>query len=266
MIRVNKCIFTSVLALSFLTSTGFSFYTECQNDITDTISDTYVEASSDIPVVNLHTESIIKMPDSDILELNAKDNEPEVPKIYNVSLVEVPKITLNTESILTSDQSTEEVVIADKIEDSTEQNDTSEESQDIVVVENHEAIIIPTEEDTPEDMETGIVIPFENVAGPEHITKQSGTFAGPSGKETYYNLNMSGCVLIMRNLGYSEDEYPVWTRDDGVKMFGYYVMVAANTYAYPKGTVIETSMGTAMVVDHCVRAESEQLLDIAVTW
>ena len=265
MLKVNKCIFTSVLALSFLTSTGFSFYTEYQNDITDTVPDTYVEASSEIPVVNLHTESMIKIPDSDILELNAEDNEPEVPKIYNVSLVEVPKITLSTESVLTSEQGIDEVIIADEIEDSTEQSDTSEESQDIVVVESHEAIITPAE-DTPESMETGIVIPFENVAGPEHITKQSGTFAGPSGKETYYNLNMSGCVSIMRNLGYSEDEYPVWTRDDGVKMFGYYVMVAANTYAYPKGTVIETSMGTAMVVDHCVRAESEQLLDIAVTW
>ena len=28
----------------------------------------------------------------------------------------------------------------------------------------------------------------------QHLTKQSGVFQGPSGKETYYNLNMNGVV------------------------------------------------------------------------
>ena len=36
--------------------------------------------------------------------------------------------------------------------------------------------------------------PIVNGAMSEHLTKQSGVFNGPSGKETYYNLNMSGVV------------------------------------------------------------------------
>ena len=33
------------------------------------------------------------------------------------------------------------------------------------------------------------------------LTASAGTINGPSGKETYYNLNMSGVVSIMRSLG-----------------------------------------------------------------
>lgn len=99
-----------------------------------------------------------------------------------------------------------------------------------------------------------------------HLTKQGGVFYGESGKETFYNLDMSGCISIMRGLGYSEADYPYWIREDGVKMFGDYVMIAANTYQNPKGSLMETSLGTGMVVDHCVAAQTQQIIDIAVTW
>lgn len=92
-----------------------------------------------------------------------------------------------------------------------------------------------------------------------HLTKQGGVFYGPNGKETYYNLNMNKCIEYMNNLGYN---YEVWVRADGVKMFGNYVMIAVNTYTYPKGTILETSLGTGIVVDHCVAGN----VDIAVTW
>ena len=99
------------------------------------------------------------------------------------------------------------------------------------------------------------------VNGPmlEHLTKSGGVFYGPSGKETYYNLNMSRCIDIMRGLGY---DYEYWIRDDGVKMFGDYVMIAANTGVYPKGSIIETSLGTAIVVDHCPSGN----IDVCVSW
>lgn len=101
----------------------------------------------------------------------------------------------------------------------------------------------------------------EMVNGPtaEHLTKSGGVFYGPSGKETYYNLNMSRCISIMQGLGY---DYDYWVRDDGVKMFGDYVMIAADTGVYPKGSIIETSMGTAMVVDHCPAG----VIDVCVDW
>ena len=87
---------------------------------------------------------------------------------------------------------------------------------------------------------------------------------GPTGRETYYNLNMSGVVQTMRNMG-NNDTY--WVRDDGVKMLGDYVMVAANLDAHPRGSLVESSLGTAIVCDTggFARYNPEQL-DIAVAW
>ena len=86
------------------------------------------------------------------------------------------------------------------------------------------------------------------VNGPmsEHLTKQSGVFYGPSGKEAYYNLNMSRVVSNAQNSGI-DGEY--WVRDDGAKMFGDYVIVAANQELYPYGSTVETSLGTGIVLD-----------------
>ena len=101
----------------------------------------------------------------------------------------------------------------------------------------------------------------------EHLTRSGGVFYGPSGKETYYNLNMSRCISIMRNLGYSEEEYPYWIREDGAKMLGDYVMVAADLSIRPKGTILETSLGTAIVVDTGSFAKYDSMmLDVCVSW
>ena len=99
------------------------------------------------------------------------------------------------------------------------------------------------------------------------LTKSAGTVQGPSGKETYYNLNMSGVVKIMRGLGYTEEDYPYWVREDGCKMLGPYIMVAANFSIRPRGTTIETSLGTGIVCDTGGFARSNPTqLDIATSW
>ena len=99
------------------------------------------------------------------------------------------------------------------------------------------------------------------------LTKQKGVIQGPSGKETYYNLNMSGVVRLMRNIGYSEEEYPYWVREDGVKMLGNYVMVAASFNIRPRGTILESSLGMAIVCDTGGFADRNPTqLDIAVSW
>lgn len=104
-------------------------------------------------------------------------------------------------------------------------------------------------------------------AAENHLTATGGVYAGPSGKETYYNLNMKGVVKIMRNLGYSEEEYPYWVREDGCKMLGDYIMVAANLEERPKGTIVETSLGDAIVCDTGGFAKNNRTqLDIAVNW
>lgn len=96
------------------------------------------------------------------------------------------------------------------------------------------------------------------------LTKSRGTITGPSGKETYYNLNMSGCISIMNSRGFNE---PYWVRSDGVKMYGYYVMCAAGLGIRPKGSIVESSNGLAIVVDTGgFAARNPRQLDLAVTW
>ena len=107
------------------------------------------------------------------------------------------------------------------------------------------------------------------VKGPskKHITKRSGVYKGPSGRETYYNLKMDLVVKYMRHLGYKEKDYPYWVRSDGAKMLGNYVMVAANLKIRPKGTILETSLGTAIVCDTGGFVKKyPKGIDIAVNW
>lgn len=96
------------------------------------------------------------------------------------------------------------------------------------------------------------------------LTKSRGTITGPSGKETYYNLNMGGVVNIMRRMG-NTDKY--WVREDGCKMLGDYIMVAADLGIHPRGSLVDTSLGKAIVCDTgAFTANNRNQLDIAVTW
>ena len=96
------------------------------------------------------------------------------------------------------------------------------------------------------------------------LTPSAGVIDGPSGRETYYNLDMSGVLSIMYDLGYN---YTYWVRSDGVKMFGDYVMVAADLNIRPRGSLVETSLGTGIVVDTggFIYGDCYQL-DIATCW
>ena len=96
------------------------------------------------------------------------------------------------------------------------------------------------------------------------LSKGRGVNYGRSGKETYYNLNMSTVVSIMRSMGYT-GEY--WVREDGCKMLGEYIMVAANLNPRPRGSIVETSLGDAIVCDTGGFAKRNPTqIDIAVTW
>ena len=67
--------------------------------------------------------------------------------------------------------------------------------------------------------------------------------------------------------GYDEENYPYWVRNDGCKMLGPYIMCAADQSIRPLGTIIDTSLGKAIVCDtgEFIYANPYQL-DIAVTW
>lgn len=99
------------------------------------------------------------------------------------------------------------------------------------------------------------------------LTAAGGVFAGPSGRETWYNLPMSGVISGMRSLGYTEEDYPYWIRDDGCKMLGDYIMIAASYDIRPKGTIVETSRGFGIVCDTGGFAQHNQTqVDLAVSW
>lgn len=101
--------------------------------------------------------------------------------------------------------------------------------------------------------------------GTNKLTKTKGTVIGPSGKETYYNLNMNKCIATMRERGNND---PYWIRHDGAKMLGNYVMVAADLNQHPRGSLVPTSLGTGIVVDtgKFVHNGSGVNLDICTAW
>lgn len=99
--------------------------------------------------------------------------------------------------------------------------------------------------------------------GPK-LNSKKGTVHGPSGKETYYNLNMKGVVKKLKSMGI-EGEY--WVREDGAKMYGDKVLVAANLSVHPRGSTVETSLGTGIVADTGTFAASNATqIDIATAW
>ena len=101
----------------------------------------------------------------------------------------------------------------------------------------------------------------------EKLNPTAGVVLGPAGYESYYNLPMGGVINIMRSMGFTEEEYPYWVREDGAKMLGDYVMVAANLNVYPRGSLVETSLGKGIVCDTGDFAKTNtKQLDIATNW
>ena len=91
-----------------------------------------------------------------------------------------------------------------------------------------------------------------------------GVNAGPSGLETYYNFDMTVIIDHLKAQGI-RGSYHV--REDGVKMYGDYIMVAANYGIHPYGSFVETSLGQGIVCDTGGFAEhSDFQLDIACDW
>lgn len=96
------------------------------------------------------------------------------------------------------------------------------------------------------------------------LTKQAGVNYYGEQKETYYNLNMSRVVSNAQGNGLDGD---YWVREDGVKMYGDYVIVAANQDVHPYGSTVETSMGTGIVLDTGGFASGNPTqVDIATDW
>ncbi len=99
------------------------------------------------------------------------------------------------------------------------------------------------------------------------LTKRGGVnYYGENGeqKETYYNLPMSGVIGYAQAAGI-DGEY--WVREDGAKMYGEYIIIAANQEVHPYGSTVETSLGTGIVLDTgSFAAGNPNQVDIATDW
>lgn len=130
--------------------------------------------------------------------------------------------------------------------------------------EEQEAARKAEEEKKKQEEQTTVETVAEPQTGTGVLNRTVGTVMGPSGKETFYNLDMGGVIAIMQSMGYYAD---YWVREDGVKMYGDYIMVAANLSIRPKGTLVQTSLGMGIVVDTGGFATMNPYqLDIATTW
>ena len=96
------------------------------------------------------------------------------------------------------------------------------------------------------------------------LTPTGGVYWYGEQKETWYNLPMEGVIAQAQNNGiYGE----YWIRDDGVKMYGDYIMLACNRSVHPMGSLVETSLGTGISLDTGAFADiNPYQVDIAVNW
>lgn len=95
------------------------------------------------------------------------------------------------------------------------------------------------------------------------LTARMGTITFQDHKETWYNLQMNKVVERTDKAFGMTGLY--WVRDDGCKMYGPWVIVAADWTIHPQYSLIETSRGTGIVLDTHT-AEDRSIVDLAVTW
>ena len=97
-----------------------------------------------------------------------------------------------------------------------------------------------------------------------HLTPEGGVFEFEGHTETYYNLDMSVVVQVAQSRGIA-GEY--WVREDGCKMLGDYIMVAACYDIHPYVSLVNTSLGMGIVVDTGgFTAWNAYNIDISCAW
>lgn len=122
-----------------------------------------------------------------------------------------------------------------------------------------DGINVPLPEEAPT---VGVSEPVSG--GGDCLTATGGVYWYGDQKETWYNLPMEGVIEQAQNNGiYGE----YWIRDDGVKMYGDYIMCACNRDVHPIGSLVETSLGTGISLDTGAFADvNPTQVDIAVGW
>ena len=117
-------------------------------------------------------------------------------------------------------------------------------------------------------LETQVIELGTKIQGPSYapgtLNKASGVAYYDGHRETWYNLDMNTVVAIAHSRGI-EGEY--WIREDGAKMLGEFIMIAADQNVHPYGSYVDVSMGTGVVVDSGSFIYSDPYqIDVAVNW
>lgn len=94
------------------------------------------------------------------------------------------------------------------------------------------------------------------------LTAKLGRITFNGHQETYYNLNMDNVTERTDKALGKTDMY--WVRDDGVKMYAQWVIVAAHPSKI-RYSRIQTSLGEGIILDAHTSPDTE-LIDIATTW
>lgn len=172
-------------------------------------------------------------------------------------------------------RNTSTIVVQPKIEKIHEHitkfpEDVIEETEDYIVDEVEKEMTVMSHSNP---QPTIVVLPTPSPTQPPKkqkslptatITESLGRVQGPQEVETYYNLPMDRVVQTMRDRGYAEADYPYYVTDSGVKMLGDFIIVAADLSVYPRGTVVQTSLGQGIVCD--TGEALNGVIDIAVEW
>ena len=95
------------------------------------------------------------------------------------------------------------------------------------------------------------------------LTAKAGTIQFQGHKECFYNLDMTNVIRYADSMIGMTDLYNV--REDGVKCYGDFVIVAADLSRHGRFTFVETSLGMGIVLDAHTTNDPE-LIDIATTW
>lgn len=213
------------------------------------VTTTTITADSSSIVIE---DSSLDSVDSDINSDESSEIETENSKVINESSLINPDTTIEEVEVIGPEQTQViEVTYGPVVEEET----TSQIEEEEEYVEEEEVVTTTTP-----------TVQSSSWDGPV-LTPSAGVVYGPSGKETYYNLDMSGVISIMRGMGFDEANYPYWVREDGVKMLGSYCICAANLDVHPRGTLVESSLGTCLVCDTGGFAYSNpNQLDLATAW
>ncbi len=198
---------------------------------------------------------------------------------YKIEIIAIDRNNLKSEktfTVVVEEEKQEETPQEEETIDTTDtQTLATTTTQETVIEETTPTPSVPQNTPTPTPKPTATSTPkptatptptntYNTTWNGSVLTAYAGRIQGPSGVETYYNLNMDVVVKGIQSQGIS-GEY--WVREDGVKMYGNYVICACGYSVHPKYSTVQTSLGIGICADTGGFANSDPYqIDIATNW